>query len=276
MVLSNSELIYSVLSKFKEDVLKFNGKKEHLFRKFCAEYSENAVFSTKMPCLQNFFSFMLPSFSQDVNSSKEFVVRMCNLAQTRLVQDNEKVIDNISGVIKKNDFVLVHNYVGGLVEFIKRLKLNDVAINFAVTDSQFSDVGKKYVSQLRRSGIVPFFYPMAAVRSAIKKADVVFVGAEAVTSKKVVCDVGSELLAELASKYNVPFYVVSSSWDFYEKVDVVGLEMLKVHKTKGTHSLFRQSFELVEPSLVSGLISEKGITSHYSFVDGVRRDRKTN
>lgn len=276
MVLSRNELIYEVLSKFKEDVLNFNGKKEYLFRKFCAEYSETAFFSTKIPCLMNFFSFMLPNFQQDVNSSKEFVVRMCNLAQKRLVQDNEKVIDNISGVIKKNNFVLVHNYVGALVESIKRLKLKGLAVNFSVTDSPFSEVGKKYVSQLRYSGVAPFFYPMAAARSAIKKADVVFVGAEAVTSKKVVCDVGSELLAELASKYMVPFYVVSSSWDFYEKVDVVGLEMLKTHKTKGTHSFFKQGFELVEPSLVSGVISERGITSHSYFVDGVRRDRKTN
>ncbi len=93
------------------------------------------------------------------------------------------------------------------------------------------------------------------LRQVLKACDMVILGAAAVTHDKVVDVAGAELVAHTAHALHVPVYVVASvlSIDTQNKF----LRSLQ----EGT------DYELVEPSLITGIISEAGVYDHHTFLE---------
>ena len=90
----------------------------------------------------------------------------------------------------------------------------------------------------------------------------------------MVGDLGAGLISELIHNNGLPVYAVSTSWNVHNNFDINSLTILNSYKLKGSHSFFKQSFEKINPSFVSGVISEKGTHPCSVFFDVVKKDRK--
>lgn len=264
----------SALEKLKEHFLKSNHKQVHLFHKFADSVAQDIVKTHKIPHIKNVLSYVFSEKPFDVKKSKELFVRKCNLAHLLLKQTNEKIVDNISSKIKSGGHILTHGNTAGLIPALKKAKSEGKSFSVLLTDSPFSELGKSYYKQLRKNHIIPEFYSHANLKSALNKADIIFVGAEAVTPSAFFSETGTELLAELAHNQGIPVYAITSSWNVHKEIEMSDLSHIEKQKPKGSHSFFNGLFEKVNPSFFSGIISERGTHSHSVFVDVVLKDRR--
>ena len=118
----------------------------------------------------------------------------------------------------------------------------------------------------------------SAMRLAIKEADMCFIGADAITSDfKVINKIGSELAADTAKHFNVPFYVVTDSWKFDPQTIFGAEEPIEKRSSreiwdkvpKGV-KISNYIFEKINPKTINGVISELGVLSLQNFVKTVQ------
>jgi|SRR3989344_3580329 len=266
--------INGVIETFKRIISQSTHKQAHSFHRFVNEVSEEIINSKKIPHIKNIFSFVLSELPSDLKKSKDLIVRKCNIAQMIIKQNSDKITGQIYSKIKNNSKIIVHGFCPELISAIKNAKKDGLNLSVFITDSPFSEVGKEYHNQLLKFGVSLNFYPFAALRQALKKADFAILPSEAVSYDKIITDMGGELIAESAFKKNIPFFVVASSLNFHREFDISLLDNLKKDALKGTHSFYMHNFEQIDPYLVSGIISEKGTQKHALFVESVLRDRK--
>ena len=134
--------------------------------------------------------------------------------------------------------------------------------------------GRKTARELASLGIPVVHYVDSAVRFALKKADIMLIGADAITSEgKVINKVGSELFAETADKYGVPVYVCTNSWKF-DPATVFGFEepIEKRYSKEVWNSppknvrIDNFAFEQIGPNLITGIITEIGVYKPQTLV----------
>jgi ribose 1,5-bisphosphate isomerase len=139
--------------------------------------------------------------------------------------------------------------------------------------------GRITAQELALLGIPVTHYVDAAARFALKKADIMLVGADAITADgKVINKIGSELFAEIASKFDIPVYVCADSWKF-DAATIFGYEEEIEERTpseiwkkppKGI-KIDNHAFEKIDPRLVTGIISEFGIYRPEIFAEELKR-----
>jgi ribose 1,5-bisphosphate isomerase len=180
--------------------------------------------------------------------------------------------------IKNGSIVFTHCHSSTVIEILKEAKRQKKTFEVYNTETRPRFQGRKTAAELALLGIPVTHFVDSAARYAIKKCDIAFVGADAVTSEgKVVNKIGSELFAEVAKKFEVPFYSCTDSWKFdvesifgYEK----NLEMRDACEVwedapKGV-KINNYAFEKIDAELVTGIISELGIYRPDVFVQEVK------
>ena len=122
-------------------------------------------------------------------------------------------------------------------------------------------------------------YCDSAARLALKKADLVLFGADAIQSDgKIINKIGSELFLEIAHKYDIPCFCCAVSWKF-DPMTVYGVDEPIENRRREevwdaapkNVTIMNPAFEVVDPGLVTGVISELGVFRPEVFVDQVRR-----
>lgn len=262
---TSNNLIYHTLETIKEMISQAPHKKTSQFHSFTQELKEGVIKTQKVPHIKNVFSFIFSEKPSELKIAKELLVRKCNIAQIMLRQNHEKVIDFIENKIKNNSRILAHGNNVELFSAIKKAGDSGKKVNLFVVDSPFSNLGKEYL-KLAKSNVSLKFCPFAALRQALKNVDFVVISAEAITPNKIISEMGSELIAEQAHKKNIPVYAVSSTWNFHKNFEILSLNTIKKNYLEGTHSFFEHKFEQISPSLISGIISEKGNYNHDAFI----------
>src|SRR3989344_4243610 len=74
--------------------------------------------------------------------------------------------------------------------------------------------GRKTATELAKAHIPVHHYVDASMCNAIKEADCILIGADAITSEGVYNKIGSELLAILANHYHKPLYICASLYKY--------------------------------------------------------------
>jgi len=139
--------------------------------------------------------------------------------------------------------------------------------------------GRKTAAELASLGIKVVHFVDSAARLALKKADIMLIGCDALTSEgKIVNKIGSELFCEAASRMQVPVYVCCTSWKFDLKT-LFGYE--ETIEKRGASEVWNNpprnvvidnhAFERVDPRLVTGLITELGVFHPMTINEELRR-----
>jgi len=136
--------------------------------------------------------------------------------------------------------------------------------------------GKITAKQLSKEKIRVNHFVDSASRIALKKADMMIIGCDAITSTRVYNKIGSEMFAMIADKYNVPVYVASDSWKFDPEA-IYGNETeiekrpneIWPNAPRGV-KIFNPAFEKIDPRLITAIISELGMFMKRSFIGEVK------
>ena len=239
------------------------------------------IFATRStePFMRNLINYIIDS-SKDMDFKYVVPSLNTNLNKTlKLITKSERDIIEIGAKkIKKGYVVYTHCHSSTVVNILKKAKDNGVNFEVHNTETRPLYQGRKTSKELADYGIPVRHYVDSAARLALKKADIMLIGADAITAEgKIINKIGSELISEAANKLNVPVYVCTHSWKFDPKT-IFGFEEIiekrlakEVWPDKPKNvAIDNFAFEQVNPSLVTGIISEIGIYSPQNFRQGIK------
>jgi ribose 1,5-bisphosphate isomerase len=224
------------------------------------------------PCLINALHFL---FSDLDNKSKtpsrkdfEIIFKSRISAVLDFFDSSEKKIDYFgSQKIKPHSRIFTHCHSSTVMSILKSAWSSNKNFEVHNTETRPMFQGRITAKELSKEGIPVFHYVDSAARLAIKRADLMLLGADAITSEGCVINkIGSELFAETARRFDVPVYVCSHSWKF-DPLTVFGFdESIEKRFSKEVWStppkgvkINNFAFEKIEPALITGVITELGI-----------------
>jgi ribose 1,5-bisphosphate isomerase len=183
----------------------------------------------------------------------------------------EKAPDMIEEIaahkIKNKMIVFTHCHSSTVRDALIRAKKQ--GINFEVHNTETRPVfqGRITAKELAKAGIPVTHYVDSAARLALKKSDLMLLGADAITADgKVINKIGSELIGEVADRYDIPIYICTDSWKFDPRT-IFGKETeIEERPAKEIWSgapkkvkIANYAFEKINPDIITGIITELGI-----------------
>ena len=199
------------------------------------------------------------------------------LSHFSLAQD--EINKNVLRLIRNNDVIFTHcrstNVNKALIYAKKQGKRVFEVYN---TETRPLFQGRKTARELRETGIKVTMFIDSAIGIALskeqgtKKADKVFLGADAITKKGVINKVGSELVAQVAKSNKIPIYIIADSWKFTkEKVPIEQRELSEIwDKAPKKIKIKNPSFEFIPKKYIKAITSELGVLSYNTFLKKVK------
>ena len=230
------------------------------------------------PAMRNVLNYIL----FDIEIEKDVVdavKQRVKKANEHFDESSEKIALIGEKKILNKGIVFTHCHSSTVVAVLKKAK--EKGKNFVVHNTETRPLfqGRITARELSRVGIPVVHYIDSAARLALKKADLMLLGADAITSEgKVINKIGSELFAEVADRYGVPVYICTDSWKFDPR-SIFGYEEEIEQRTgeeiwpvapKGV-KIDNHAFEKIDPDLVSGIVSELGVLRHDQFIREVEK-----
>ncbi len=204
-------------------------------------------------------------------------IRNIPLAIAHFEKSGELIAEYGSRLIKDNMILYTHCHSSTVMEVLKEARKKKFIVRNTETRPLFQ--GRITSKELSKLKIPNTHFIDSAMRIAIKKADIVFLGSDAITTTgKVINKIGSELVCETAKRFDVPVYICTNSWKFdpktvfgfSEKIEERAEKEIWNNPPKGT-TIINPAFEKINPNLITGIISELGVLAPKNFVTQVKK-----
>ena len=229
------------------------------------------------PCMRNVLSYLFFEFGE-VDILEELSRRQEDI--NNHFEESGEVISKVgSKKISSGDIVFTHCHSSTVVDIMKKAKKERKRFKVYNTETRPLFQGRLTARELSRAGIPVVHFIDSAARLALKEADIMLIGADAISSEgKVFNKIGSEMFSEIADKYDIPVYVCTDSWKF-DPQSVFGFES-EIEKRSGKEVwptapdgvlIDNRAFEKINPDLISGIISELGVYKPEVFIEEVKR-----
>jgi len=188
---------------------------------------------------------------------------------------NHKKINQLgSSVIKNGMVIYTHCHSSTVIGILKEAKKQGKKFSVICTETRPLLQGRKTAAELAEAKIPVTLMVDSAARIALKSADMMLLGADAITNTKIYNKIGSEIFSIIANKFEVPVYICTNSWKFdpkpYEEIEERPSEEIWPHAPKGV-KISNPAFEKINPNLIEAIISELGILDFNSFLSQVRK-----
>ena len=181
--------------------------------------------------------------------------------------------------IRTGDVVFTHCHSSTVIEVLKKAKKEGKRFKVYNTETRPLFQGRLTARELARAGIPVVHFVDSGARIALKEADIMLIGADAISSEgKVFNKIGSELFAEVAEQYDTSVYVCTDSWKFdpqsifgyEEEIEKRPAKEVWVGAPRGVQ-IDNRAFEKINPELITGVISELGVYNPAVFIEEVKR-----
>ena len=224
-------------------------------------------------CLYKLVIGSVPSLRESALMRMQWTLKL-------LERTNQEIAEIGARRIPKGGIVYTHCHSSTVVAVLREAKRQGKSFMVHNTETRPSFQGRITATQLSKLGIKVRHYVDSAARLALKDADVMLIGADAITAEgKVANKVGSELIAEAAQRIGVPLYVCTPSLKFAPHTLFGFEEVLEErHATEvwknppNGVSVDNHVFEFVQPELITGIISELGIFKPELLFSEIRRN----
>jgi ribose 1,5-bisphosphate isomerase len=200
----------------------------------------------------------------------------------KLKEDEQKIIKFAYEKVPAKGIVYTHCHSSTVNDVLIYAKNKGKKIEVHATETRPFMQGRLTAQQLAAKKIPVTLFVDSAARLAMKKADVMMIGADAITSEGFVINkIGSELMTDTANHYQLPVYVCTHSWKF-NPLTVFGFEeeiekrAAKEIWNKPPHGIKISNyvFEKINPNKITAIISELGVFPPNAFVEEVRKSYK--
>ena len=197
-----------------------------------------------------------------------------NLAIAHLKHARKSAAEIASRLIKNNDVVYTHCHSSTVNMALIEAKNNRKNFEVYCTETRPFMQGRITATDMAKAKIPVTLFVDSAMRLAIKKSNLCFIGADAITADlKAINKVGSELAADTAQHFEIPFYVITDSWKFdpktlfgfEEEIEKRGAEEVWENPPKDIR-ISNYVFEKVNPNSITAIISELGMLSPQNFM----------
>lgn len=189
----------------------------------------------------------------------------------------EKINKSVLKLIKKNEVIFTHchstNVSGSLIHTKKKGKKFEIYN----TETRPLFQGRKTAKELRKAGIKVTMFIDSALGVALtkeqgtKKANKVFLGADALLKEGIINKIGSEVIARIAKQEKIPVYIIADSWKFTKKK--LPIEQRKLNevwdKAPKKIKIKNPAFEFVDKKYIKGIVTELGLMKYGEFVKKV-------
>lgn len=218
-------------------------------------------------------------YSDNIRTFRENMLKNIQSLLLKMKRDRELIYEIGSHKIPKNSVVYTHCKSSTVIEIMKKAhKTKNFIVHNTETRPRFQ--GRGTAKALAESGIKVKHFIDSAMRLAVKKADIVLLGCDAITAEgKVINKIGSELAAEIAYKRGIPVYICTNSLKFDPKTIFGFDEIIEERspeevwdKPPKNIEIDNHAFEIIDPSFISGVITELGIYKPYILVQEVQRN----
>ena len=176
----------------------------------------------------------------------------------------EKINKKVFKLIKNNDVIFTHCHSTNVVNALIYAKKKGKKFEVYNTETRPLFQGRKTAKELRNAKIKVTMFVDSALGIALskeqgtKKADKVFLGADAITKKGIVNKIGSEVIARIAREEKIPVYVIADSWKFTKSK--VPLEQRNVNeiwnRAPKNIQIKNPAFEFVEKKYIKGIVRD--------------------
>nr|VDS11052.1 R15P Isomerase [uncultured Candidatus Pacearchaeota archaeon] len=185
--------------------------------------------------------------------------------------------ENISkhgiNLIRDNTIIFTHCHSSSVMNILIEAKKQGKKFKVYSTETRPLFQGRRTAKELIENKIPVIQIIDSAARHAIKKADIILFGADAITDERIYNKIGSELYAIIAKNYDIPIYIATDSWKF-DYASIYGEEIpveernadeIWKNRPKGVQ-IENPAFEKIHPTLIDGIVSEIGILDHKEFI----------
>jgi len=230
------------------------------------------------PCMRNALNYIFVH----IEDEEDIAV----VVDKRVKEVNEHFDDTLEKIAKfgakkimNKSIVFTYCHSNTVVAILKEAKKEGKKFTVHNTETRPLFQGRITARELTREGISVRHFIDSAARLALKHADLMLIGADAITSEgKVINKIGSELFAEIADRFDIPVYSCADSWKFdpktifgyEEEIEKRGAREVWAEAPKGV-IVDNSVFEKVNPDLISGIISELGVYKPTIFIEEVKR-----
>ncbi len=228
------------------------------------------------PCMRNTLDFIFytsckSNFRQSISSNADNAIKHFTDAREKIQEFGSRKICN-------GDTIFTHCHSSTIISILKRAKQKGKRFNVLCTETRPLFQGRITAKELAKLRIPVTLFVDCASRLALKKASLMLIGADAITSEgKFINKIGSELFAEMAFLLDKPVYVATNSWKF-DPQSLFGIapKLEQRHKkevwpnTPRGVDINNFAFEKVHPRLISSIISEMGVLMPSNFVEEVK------
>ena len=254
---------------------------------FMKEFSEAkaALFASRAtePLMRNAVRWII---SQVENSGKQKVDAMAKVMSSssrqflkNLEASKECIAEIGSKRIRDNSVVFTHCHSSTVTHLLSKAKKDGKTFEVIVTETRPVFQGRITAKEMLALDVKTTFIVDSAARSFMRNADLVIVGADALTSEgNVINKIGTSTIALLAHEARKPFYVVSELLKFdpatvcgdFEKIEERSPE--EIWKNAPEKLIIRNpAFDVTRRDFIHGIICEEGIISPHSVVEVMHR-----
>ncbi|MBA7627296.1 Methylthioribose-1-phosphate isomerase [subsurface metagenome] len=188
----------------------------------------------------------------------------------------EKINKDILKLIKNKDVIFTHCHSTNVVNALIHAKKKGKKFEVYNTETRPLYQGRKTARELRKAGIKVTMFVDSALGVALskeqgtKKADKIFLGADALLKKGIINKIGSEVIARIAKQERIPVYIIADSWKYSSKnVKLEQRNFSEVWKKiseKSHIKIKNPAFEFVPKKYIKAIVNEFGILSYDKFL----------
>ena len=188
-------------------------------------------------------------------------------------KSQEKINKLVFKLIKNGMIVYTHCHSTNVIKALIYAKKKNKKFEVYNTETRPLFQGRMTAKELAKKGIKVTTFVDSALLEAIKKSDLILLGADAILKSGVINKIGSGTIAELAFNHKKPLYIVADSWKFSPKnVKIEERDFHEVWKNAPKTIKIRDpAFEKVDKKFIKRVISEYGLLSFESFVKKARK-----
>ncbi len=219
------------------------------------------------------------SSTEKVEALSELVASNVRLFLQNLEASRERTAEIGAKRIRDGMLIFTHCHSSTVTRMIAKAKADGKNFSVICTETRPAYQGRITAREMVELGVQTMFIVDSAARSYMGDVDLVFVGADAITSEgNVVNKIGTSAIAVLAHEARKPFYVVSELLKFdpetlngtYERIEQRNPAEVWSEAPKGL-SVRNPAFDVTPSRYIHGIICEEGVIAPQSIVEVVNR-----
>lgn len=247
--------------------------------------AKDILFSSREtePLMRNAIRWIIIQVEKsDITNTKD-LVSLVSLASQKFLKELEYSKEKIAEIgtkrIRNNSVIFTHCHSSTITYLLKKATQKGKSLELICTETRPLFQGRKTVKEMLKLGIKTTLIVDSAARFFMNKADLVLVGADAITSEgNVINKIGTSMIALVAKEARTPFYVVSELLKFdpatmygdYEKIEERSPKEIWKKHPKGL-IIRNPAFDVTRRDYIHGIMCEEGIISPHSIIEVVHR-----